>query len=79
MLSVASIDQLLESDLDTASKIATGILPDVVAALDQPVPLLPDGADRAALRRYYTAVDAAVQTLTSRCLTATRKPMSLLL
>ncbi len=60
-----SIDHLLESDLDTACKIAAGIVPDVVAALDQLVPLLPAGADRAALRRYYIAVDAAVQTLTS--------------
>ena len=65
MLSVASIDQLLESDLDTASKIAAGILPDVVAALDHLVPLLPAGADRATLRRYYISVDTAVQTLTS--------------
>ena len=62
---MTSIDQLLEGDLDTASKIAAGIVPDVVAALDRLVPLLPAGADRAALRRYYTAVDAAVQTLTS--------------
>ncbi len=65
ILSVASIDHLLESDLHTASKIAVGIVPDVVAALDQLVPLLAAGADRAALRRYYIAVDAAAQTLTS--------------
>ena len=61
---MTSIDHLLESDLDTASKIAAGILPDVVATLDLLVPLLPAGADRATLRRYYIAVDAAVQTLT---------------
>ena len=62
---MTSIDRLLESDLDTASAIAVGILPDVVAALDQLVPLLAAGADRAALRRYYNAVDAAAETLTS--------------
>ena len=60
---MTSIDHLLESDLDTASTIAAGILPDVVAALDLLVPRLGAGADRAALRRYYNAVDAAAQTL----------------
>ena len=59
------IDDLLESDLDTASAIAAGILPDVVASLDLLVPLLASGANRAALRRYYIAVDAAAQTLAS--------------
>ncbi|MCY4621135.1 MAG: helix-turn-helix transcriptional regulator [bacterium] len=60
---MTSIDHLLENDLDTASTIAAGILPDVVAALDLLVPQLAAGADRAALRRYYIAVDAAAQTL----------------
>ena len=62
---MTSIDHLLESDLDTASTIAAGILPDVVVALDHLVPRLAAGADRAELRRYYGAVDAAMQTLTS--------------
>ena len=60
---MTSIDHLLESDLDTASTIAAGIVPDVVASLDLLVPLLVAGADRAALRRYYIAVDAAALTL----------------
>ncbi len=64
-LRMPSIDHLLENDLDTASTIAAGILPDVVASLDRLVPLLAAGADRAALRRYYIAVDAAAQTLAS--------------
>lgn len=62
---MTSIDQLLESDLDTASRIAADILPDVVAALDLLVPKLIAGADRAALRRYYNAVNGAAQTLAS--------------
>ena len=62
---MTSIDHLLESDLDTASAIAAGILPDVVASLDLLVPLLAAGADRAALRRYYKTVDAAAETLAS--------------
>ena len=60
---MTSIDYLLEGDLATASTIAAGIVPDVVAALDRLVPLLTAGGDRAALRRYYIAVDAAAQTL----------------
>ena len=62
---MTSIDYLLEGDLATASTIAAGIVPDVVAALDRLVPLLASGGDRAALRRYYIAVDAAAQTLTA--------------
>ena len=60
---MTSIDHLLEGDLATAATIAAGVVPDVVAALDRLVPLLAAGGDRAALRRYYIAVDAAAQTL----------------
>ena len=60
---MALMDDLLDGDLADASATAAGIVPDVVAALDRLVPLLAAGGDRAALRRYYGAVDAAAQTL----------------
>ena len=51
-----------------------GILPDVVAALDLLVPRLATGADRAALRRYYIAVDSAAQTLAALPASRTKVP-----
>jgi len=71
---MTSIDHLLEGDLDTASAVAAGILPDVVAALDLLVPRLATGADRAALRRYYIAVDSAAQTLAALPASRTKVP-----
>ena len=62
---MTTIGNLLESDLAAASELAAGVVPDVVASLDRLAPLLAAGGDRAALRRYYSVVDAAAQTLTT--------------
>lgn len=59
------IEELFEADLETATKAAHEMIPDVVAALDRLMPRLASGGDRMAVRRYYTFVDAAAQALTA--------------
>ena len=59
------MEELLSGDLGAASKVAAGVVPDVVDSLDRLVPLVAAGGDRAAMRRYHMAVDAAAQTLTA--------------
>ena len=67
---MVEIEDLLEGDLATSSRVACELLPDIVAALDHLVPRLACGADRTTVRRYYVFTDIAAQTLTdlpARC------------
>ena len=58
-------EDLLEQDLATASKAASEVIPDIVAALDRLMPQLSRGGDRAVVRRYWVFVHEAVQALTA--------------
>lgn len=59
------IEELFEVDLDAASRTACELVPDVVAALDRLMPELVTSGNRMAVRRYYSFVDIAAQTLTA--------------
>ena len=58
-----SIDDLLDGDLGRAARAAADEVPDVVAALDQLVPMLGDRGNPALLRRYRSYVEAAARAL----------------
>ena len=62
-VSMAGMDDLIESDLDEAARFAAGLVPDIVAALDHLVPTLRGSANRSALRRYHAYVESAALTL----------------
>ncbi len=59
------IEDLLETDLATASKKVAGELSDITAALNQLVPRLIDEKDRKAVRRYCFYADYAAQWLSN--------------
>jgi hypothetical protein len=59
------IEELFETDLEAASKMACSVVPDVVAALDLLMPRLVSSGDRATLRRYSIFVNAAAEALTA--------------
>ncbi len=59
------VDDLFDSDLETAATLACEVLPDIVAALDVLMPRVIAGGDRTAVRRYASYVDAAAQALTA--------------
>ena len=62
---MVTIEELLEGNLAAASRAASEVIPDIVAALDHLVPKLASGGDRTTVRRYFVFVDAAAQSLTS--------------
>ncbi|MDE0614237.1 MAG: hypothetical protein OXI32_07480 [bacterium] len=57
------IEDLLETDLATASSRASDGIPDVVAALDQLVPRIQSSIDLTTVRRFDSYVDMAAQWL----------------
>ena len=57
------IEDLLDTDLATASKRASEGIPDIVAALDQLVPRIHESNDRTTVRRFNSYVDIAAQWL----------------
>lgn len=59
------IEELLETDLEAASRVACEIVPDIVVALDVLVPRLFSNGDRTTVRRYSVFLDAAAQALTA--------------
>ena len=59
------IEDLLETDLATASRRASEGIPDIVAALDQLVPRVQSSHDLATVRRFDSYVDMAVQWLSN--------------
>lgn len=60
------IEDLLETDLATASKRVAEEIADIVAALDQLVPRLIVARDRTAVRRYWYYADFAAEWLSNR-------------
>lgn len=62
---MAYVEDLLETDLATASKAVSRELSDIVAALDQLVPKLIAAKDRPAVRRYCCYANFAAQWLSS--------------
>lgn len=61
---MVTIEELLDGDLEAASRTASEVIPDITAALDRLMPLVVSGGDRTTVRRYYVYVDAAAQALT---------------
>ncbi len=51
--SMVAIEELLEGDLAAASKAASEMIPDIVAALDHLMPRIASGGDRTTVRRYF--------------------------
>lgn len=62
---VATIDDLLVGDPDTAARAAVGAVPDFVAEMDELAPAVAAGCGRLVLFKYWTAVDSAAQRLTA--------------
>ena len=60
---VIHIEDLLEEDLATASKRASGEIPDIVAALDQIVPRIKSSLDLNTVRRFDSYVGMAAEWL----------------
>lgn len=62
---VISIEELFEVDLAAASRAACEAVPDIAAALDRLMPHLVSDGDRMMVRRYFTFIDVAAQSLTA--------------
>ena len=62
---VATIDDLLAGDPDTAARAAVGAVPDFVAEMDELAPAVAAGCGRSVLFDYWVAVDSAAQRLTA--------------
>ena len=62
---VATIDDLLRGDSDTATRIAVSIVPGFVAEIDELALAVAAGSSRTALLSYSVAVDGAAERLTT--------------
>ncbi|WP_419854672.1 helix-turn-helix domain-containing protein [Candidatus Poriferisodalis sp.] len=60
---MATLDELLDGDLESASEAAARAFPDVVAALDVLVKGLDRDGDLATIRRYWWQIDTVSRTL----------------
>lgn len=61
---MATIDDLLGGDPDTAARAAVGTVPGFVAEMDELAPAVAAGAGRTVLLSYWMVVDRAAQRLT---------------
>ncbi len=62
---MATIDDLLGGDTDTATRAAQGAVPGFVAKMDELAPAVAAGCGRSVLLNYWMAVDGAAQRLTT--------------
>ena len=62
---MATIDDLLGGDTDTAIRAAQGAVPGFVAKMDELAPAVAAGCGRSVLLNYWMAVDGAAQRLTA--------------
>ena len=62
---MATIDDLLGGDPDTAARTAVGVVPGFIAEMDELAPAVAAGSGRTLLFRYLVAVDSAAQRLTA--------------